>query len=387
MLAFVPDFSQCAVAVTHPTTIPMEEIIQASLAVNACREDCARLRAHLLRREAEHQVLQDRLAKLVAGSSTLATAASATTATAASATTATIARGVDHEYMTHLTPALREKVDANLVVIRDRASVSDAAKSVPTRRPYSGTNHAELLREGVIAGRQHDDAEDDAADPAEGTMRRRIVALMDGTPGENYTAGRVAALLGAGNQDSVRTTLLWLASRGHIVRTERGQFSAANKVSGRTTSGVLGKAVGHNIYLAEEGRRVQNESARPVEASFFDSVLKRAEEFVFHLAGADQPDMTVNEAEKLLLTLSTMGDHAMTAKDIENILRVLAASGKQGISHKQVFEAWVNSPRKHEVGPKQAELTRGTDIARTATGSVHVTRDKDGRLTKEVKPM
>jgi hypothetical protein len=77
-------------------------------------------------------------------------------------------------------------------------------------------------------------AGDDPAGPAgagdegpAGTLRERIVAVMEATPDEVYTPARLAPAVGSRNRDSIRNTLLVLAAKGRIEKVGAGQYRAA----------------------------------------------------------------------------------------------------------------------------------------------------------------
>jgi hypothetical protein len=67
-----------------------------------------------------------------------------------------------------------------------------------------------------------------AADPA-GTLRARMIALLEASPEEVLTTAQVAAGVGARNRDSVRTTLLALAARGKVEKVGAGQYRARRR--------------------------------------------------------------------------------------------------------------------------------------------------------------
>jgi hypothetical protein len=68
-----------------------------------------------------------------------------------------------------------------------------------------------------------------AGDPHAGTLRDRIVALMEKSPDEIYTPARIAPLIGATNRDSIRNTLLVLAARGRVKKVGDGKYQARPK--------------------------------------------------------------------------------------------------------------------------------------------------------------
>ncbi len=75
---------------------------------------------------------------------------------------------------------------------------------------------------GALArGASHGDAEEHA-----GTLRDRIVGVMEASPREVYTPARLAPLVGSENRDSVRNTLLVLAAKGRIEKVGAGQYRA-----------------------------------------------------------------------------------------------------------------------------------------------------------------
>jgi hypothetical protein len=59
-----------------------------------------------------------------------------------------------------------------------------------------------------------------------GTLRERIVAVMNASPDDVYTPARLAPLVGSPNRDSIRNTLLVLAAMGLIEKRGAGQYRA-----------------------------------------------------------------------------------------------------------------------------------------------------------------
>jgi hypothetical protein len=59
-----------------------------------------------------------------------------------------------------------------------------------------------------------------------GTLRERIMAVMEASPEAVYTPARLAPLVGSQNRDSVRNTLLVLAAKGRIEKRGAGQYQA-----------------------------------------------------------------------------------------------------------------------------------------------------------------
>jgi hypothetical protein len=60
-----------------------------------------------------------------------------------------------------------------------------------------------------------------------GTLRERIVLVMEADPEEVYTPARLSPLVGSSNRDSIRNTLLVLAGKGRIEKLGPGQYRAA----------------------------------------------------------------------------------------------------------------------------------------------------------------
>lgn len=58
------------------------------------------------------------------------------------------------------------------------------------------------------------------------TMRARILHRLAKSPGEVFTPATLGPAVGAGSRDSVRNTLLVLASRGQIEKIGPGQYRA-----------------------------------------------------------------------------------------------------------------------------------------------------------------
>jgi hypothetical protein len=59
-----------------------------------------------------------------------------------------------------------------------------------------------------------------------GTLRERIVAVMAAAPGERFTVARVALALDHDNRDSIRNTLLVLASAARVEKVGIGEYRA-----------------------------------------------------------------------------------------------------------------------------------------------------------------
>jgi hypothetical protein len=70
-----------------------------------------------------------------------------------------------------------------------------------------------------------------------GTLRKRIVAIMAASPGETFTPARLAPLVGSGNRDSVRNTLLVLAAKGQIDKLGAGLYRARQSEAAPSTPG------------------------------------------------------------------------------------------------------------------------------------------------------
>jgi hypothetical protein len=62
-----------------------------------------------------------------------------------------------------------------------------------------------------------------------GTLRERIVAAIEASPGEVFTPARLAPVVGSQNRDSVRNTLLVLAAKGRIEKLGAGRYQARKK--------------------------------------------------------------------------------------------------------------------------------------------------------------
>jgi hypothetical protein len=68
--------------------------------------------------------------------------------------------------------------------------------------------------------------------PAEeraGTLRERIIAVMEASPEEVYTPARLSPAVGSPNRDSIRNTLLVLAAKGKIEKVGAGQYRARSR--------------------------------------------------------------------------------------------------------------------------------------------------------------
>ncbi len=59
-----------------------------------------------------------------------------------------------------------------------------------------------------------------------GTLRARIVAVMEKHPEEVFNPARLAPMLGSPNRDSIRNTLLVLAGQGRIQKLGEGRYQA-----------------------------------------------------------------------------------------------------------------------------------------------------------------
>ena len=139
----------------------------------------------------------------------------------------------------------REDVlDAVAEVMERQARVARAEAALATARRRLGDSVARLSRvaqgrgEQVVlpplaaAALQLDEGLPStgvADEERAGTLRQRIVAVMEATPGEVYTPARLAPLVGSPNRDSVRNTLLVLAAKGRIEKRGAGQYQARKK--------------------------------------------------------------------------------------------------------------------------------------------------------------
>jgi hypothetical protein len=83
----------------------------------------------------------------------------------------------------------------------------------------------------VAAALQLDDGSSPSAADEEriGTLRTRIVAVMEASPDEVYTPARLAPMVGSDNRDSIRNTLLVLAGKGQIEKRGPGQYQARKR--------------------------------------------------------------------------------------------------------------------------------------------------------------
>lgn len=59
-----------------------------------------------------------------------------------------------------------------------------------------------------------------------GTLRERIVAVMEASPYDVYTPARLASAVASRNRDSIRNTLLVLAAKGRIEKLGEGRYRA-----------------------------------------------------------------------------------------------------------------------------------------------------------------
>ncbi len=62
-----------------------------------------------------------------------------------------------------------------------------------------------------------------------GTLRARIVAVIEASPGEVFTPASLAPVVGHSNRDSIRNTLLVLAGKGQVEKVGAGQYQARRK--------------------------------------------------------------------------------------------------------------------------------------------------------------
>jgi hypothetical protein len=72
----------------------------------------------------------------------------------------------------------------------------------------------------------------DTADPVDeraGTLRERILTVIEANPEAVHTPARLAPLVGSPNRDSVRNTLLVLAAKGKIEKVSLGHYQARKK--------------------------------------------------------------------------------------------------------------------------------------------------------------
>jgi hypothetical protein len=65
-----------------------------------------------------------------------------------------------------------------------------------------------------------------------GTLRERIIAVMEASPDEVYTPARLSPVVGSPNRDSIRNTLLVLATKGKIEKVGAGQYRARITMGG-----------------------------------------------------------------------------------------------------------------------------------------------------------
>jgi hypothetical protein len=69
------------------------------------------------------------------------------------------------------------------------------------------------------------------ADEAPGTLRQRILDVMEASPSQVYTPALLAPVVGSRNRDSIRNTLLVLAGKGKIAKVGTGQYQAHGAVA------------------------------------------------------------------------------------------------------------------------------------------------------------
>jgi hypothetical protein len=68
-------------------------------------------------------------------------------------------------------------------------------------------------------------------DERAGTLRERILTVIEASPEAVHTPARLAPLVGSPNRDSVRNTLLVLAAKGKIDKIGAGHYQARKKES------------------------------------------------------------------------------------------------------------------------------------------------------------
>jgi hypothetical protein len=83
---------------------------------------------------------------------------------------------------------------------------------------------AGLVLEEAAAGASQAGGEGD--DERAGTLRQRIVRVMEASPDEVYTPARLAPEVGSQNRDSIRNTLLVLAAKAKIEKVGAGRYRA-----------------------------------------------------------------------------------------------------------------------------------------------------------------
>ncbi len=64
-----------------------------------------------------------------------------------------------------------------------------------------------------------------------GTLRERILSVMEASPDVVHTPARLAPLVSSPNRDSIRNTLLVLAAKGRIDKVGAGHYQARKKES------------------------------------------------------------------------------------------------------------------------------------------------------------
>lgn len=92
--------------------------------------------------------------------------------------------------------------------------------------PPSAAAALEEAAEEEASGAVAREARQGGAEDQAGTLRDRLVGVMEATPREVYTPARLAPLVGSDNRDSVRNTLLVLAAKGRIEKVGAGQYRA-----------------------------------------------------------------------------------------------------------------------------------------------------------------
>jgi hypothetical protein len=134
-----------------------------------------------------------------------------------------------------------EMLEAIAEVMERQARVARAEAALATARRRLGDSVARLSRvtqgrgdpgdlpplvaaalqqgEGLLAGAALDEER-------AGTLRARIVAVLEASPAEVYTPALLAPILGTPNRDSIRNTLLVLAAKGRIEKLGAGRYRA-----------------------------------------------------------------------------------------------------------------------------------------------------------------
>ena len=132
--------------------------------------------------------------------------------------------------------AMAEVMERQARVTRAEAALASARRRLSesvTRLACVHRARGETLELPPLAGLVLEEAAGRASraggegdDERAGTLRQRIVAVMEASPDEVYTPARLAPVVGSQNRDSIRNTLLVLAAQAKIEKVGAGRYRA-----------------------------------------------------------------------------------------------------------------------------------------------------------------